>query len=240
MARGLAEREVFQTTLRKGRSNEGVYYYVHWANLQVYLHTRPYDDTNLHQGCGDVGAAAARCRKQQRVVRIQSFVASGLRRLGCIKDRVTLKYLGVASFDAVIQHIEAKMHRHNTQHPEDTQMTFDTIQLDHIKLVQSFALDMNHYSNLQPMLAQANLSKSAKWSSADERFWRTNIYLNAVFTEMYSTHTSPQTLHRQRSLQKRDPVAFAVRKQECRRKSSRHMGIMPKNAGGSTMTMHAI
>jgi len=151
----------------------------------VHLHTRPYDDTNLHQGCGDVSAAAARCQKQQGVVRIQSFVASGLLRLGCIKDRMMLKYLGVASVDAVIQHIEAKMHRHNTQHPEDTQMTFDTIQLDHIKLVQSFALDMNPYTNLQPMLAQANLSKSAKWSSADERFWRTNIHLNAGFTEMF-------------------------------------------------------
>jgi len=236
MAIGLAEREVFQTTLRKGRSNEGVYYYVHWANLQVHLHTRPYDDTNLHQGCGDVSAAAARCRKQQGVVRIQSFVASGLLRLGCIKDRMTLKYLGVASVDAAIQHIEAKMHRHNTQHPEDTQMTFDTIQLDHIKLVQSFALDMNPYTNLQPMLPVQECQVVERRREVLEDKYPPQCW----FHGNVSTHTLPQTLNRQRSLQKRDTVAFAVRKQEFRRKLSRHMDIMPKNAGGTTMTMHAI
>jgi len=223
MARVLTEHEVYQTKLRKGRSNEGVYYYVHWAKMQAHLQAQPYDEAMLHLQRVDKAIVEAWCRKQQNVVQIRSFVASGPKRLGCIKDCTTLKYLGAASFDAAIQHIEVKMQKYNTQHPHDTQVTFDTVQLDHIKPVQSFALDMNHYTNLQPMLAQANLSKSCKWSSADESFWKTNIHRYAGFTEMYDpADTLPQTLNIHKGgLQKRNPAAFAVRKQECRSQIAR-------------------
>jgi len=105
MLRGFTERQPLQNTLVKGRSNEGVYYYVHWAKLQAHLGAQPYDDTTLGVGDERAQLARARCQRQQSVMRILSFVACGLRRLGCIKDRMTLKYLGAVSFDSVIQHI---------------------------------------------------------------------------------------------------------------------------------------
>jgi hypothetical protein len=160
-------------------------------------------------------------------MRIRSFVASGLMRLGCVKDRTTLKYLGATSFDTVIEHIETKMHNYNTQHPQYTQMTFETMQLDHIKPVQRFALDMNHYTNLQPMLAEANMSKSARWSSTDDMFWKANIHHNANFAEIYLAHTPPSNLDSRVSLKKRDPAAFAVKKQKYRMTLASHMGIAP-------------
>jgi hypothetical protein len=97
--------------------------------------------------------------------------------------------LGVTSFDTVIKHIETKMHNYNIEHPEDTQMSLENMQLDHIKPVQRFALDMNHYTNLQPMLAKDNMSKGASWSSTDETFWKANIHHKADFTQIYTTHT---------------------------------------------------
>ena len=229
--RGLTERDAFQSTLTKGRSNEGVYYFVRWAQLQAHLQTHTHDKVEVSTLLGKSesvgGVARGQCRRRHSLMRIRSFVASGLKRLGCVKDRTTLKYLGVTSFDTVIKHIETKMHNYNTQHPEDTQMTFENMQLDHIRPVQRFALDMNHYTNLQPMLADANLSKSAKWSSTDEMFWKANIHHNAAFTEIYQTYTPPSTLDSRASLKERDPVAFALKKQEYRMKLARHMGITP-------------
>jgi len=128
-------------------------------------------------------------RRQNLIIRIRSFVAGGLRRLGCVKEQTTLKYLGVTSFDTVIKHIETKMHNYNIEHPEDTQMSLENMQLDHIKPVQRFALDMNHYTNLQPMLAKDNMSKGASWSSTDETFWKANIQHKADFTQIYTPHT---------------------------------------------------
>jgi len=168
-----------------------------------------------------VGVARARCQRQQSLIRIRSFVASGLKRVGCAKDRTTLKYLGADSFDTVIQHIETKMRNYNALCPEDTQMTFQNMQLDHIRPVQRFALDMNHYTNLQPMMAEANLCKSARWSSADEIFWKTHIHHNADFAEMYPPH-------KRASLKQRDPAAFAVKKQKYRMALAKHFGMMPK------------
>ena len=222
-----------QNTLVKGRSHEGVFYYVHWAKLHAHLEAKPYDNTTLGVGDERAQLARARCQRQQSVMRIRSFVACGLRRLGCIKDKTTLKYLGAASFDAVIQHIETKMHAYNVKHPKDTQMSLETVQLDHIKPVHRFALDMNHYTNLQPMLPEANLYKSARWSSADERFWEANIHHNAGFTEIYTAHTPPSELRQQASMRERDPLAFARKKQEYRVKLARYMGIVPNTSRGA-------
>jgi len=117
-------------------------------------------------------------------------VNPGLRRLGCDKEHRTLRYLGAESFDAVVEHIEAKMDNYNSQHQGGTQMSFMNIELDHIKPVQRFALEMSHYTNMQPMLREANRGKGARWTDADETFWRAHIQQDAGFTDIY-THTMP-------------------------------------------------
>jgi len=232
--RGLTEMDALQCTLTKGRSKEGVYYYVHWRKLQVHLESDTDEDSKLielpgasasgwHEAlCGEtsrVGVTRADCQRQQSVQRIRSFVACGLKRLGCVKDRTTLKYLGADCFDTVIKHIETKMRNYNAIHPEDTQMRFQNMQLHHIRPVQRFALDMNHYTNLQPMLAEANLCKSAKWSSIHEIFWKTHIQHNADFATIYPALG-------QTSMRQRDPVAFAIKKNKYRMALARHFGVM--------------
>ena len=64
-------------------------------------------------------------------------------------------------------------------------MTFDNIELDHIKPVQRFASEMTHYTNLQPLLAAVNRSKSDKWTPEDESFWRANIQFQPGFAGIY-------------------------------------------------------
>ena len=160
--RRLTEIDALQCILKKGRSN----YNVHWGKLQAHMESDTDEDdksvdaqesarSGWQEGlCGEssrVGVARAPWQREQSVKRIRSFVACGLKRVGCAKDRTTLKYLGVDCFDTVIKHIETKMRNYNALCPEDTQMTFQNMQLDHIRRVQRFALDMNHYTNLQPM-----------------------------------------------------------------------------------------
>ena len=118
--------------------------------------------------------------------RIRSFVSSGLQRIGCVKDGKTLKYLGVKSFETVTDHIQKKMDCYNSHQMGKEQMSFANIQLDHIKPVQSFALDLCHYTNLQPLLKEANGQKSAKWADVDELFWRTNIQHQPDFTSTFT------------------------------------------------------
>ena len=126
---------------------------------------------------------------QRKHARIRSFVNPGLRRVGCEKDGRTLKYLGAASFDAVVCHIQAKMDIYNTQNPGSTQMSFHNVELDHIKPVQQFGLEMCHYTNIQPMLKEANRSKGGKWSEVDETFWKTHILYQHAFTDIYAPPT---------------------------------------------------
>ena len=64
----------------------------------------------------------------------------------------------------------------------EIQMNWDNIHIDHIKPVNSFNLDDEeeflsccHYTNLQPLLAEINLSKNCKWSEKDNLFWNQNI-----------------------------------------------------------------
>jgi len=117
--------------------------------------------------------------------RIRSVVSSGLHRAGCVKNGKTLKYLGANSYDMVIDHIQKKIDYYNAQHVGKKQMSFENIELDHIKPVQRFALEMSHYKNLQPLFKKANLSKSAKWTDIDETFWRANIQHQHDFTDIY-------------------------------------------------------
>jgi len=74
---------------------------------------------------------------------------------------------------------------YNAKNPQDLQMTFDNIDIDHIKPVKAFRDEINHYTNLQPLLPAINRIKKAKWSPNDEVFWSENIKNNADYTEIY-------------------------------------------------------
>ena len=61
-------------------------------------------------------------------------------------------------------------------------MDFSNIHIDHIKPISKFNLDDEeefldccHYTNLQPLLIQYNLSKNNKWTDEDNIFWNENI-----------------------------------------------------------------
>jgi len=54
--------------------------------------------------------------------------------------------------------------------PQSVQMTFDNIHIDHIKPARAFADEINHYTNLQPLLPSMNMRKFAKWSQEDDGF----------------------------------------------------------------------
>jgi len=191
-------KEIRRAALEGGMGNLSV------ANIDMYvwnLHSlKPYMPSKIVDGkkkqdrgfkyirCGCHGEAlqaGQSARPAHKHARIRSFVSSGLRRIGCTKNAKTLKYLGVDTFDTVTQHIQHKMDCYNTQHPDGAQMTFDNIELDHIKPVQRFASEMNHYTNLQPLLAAVNRSKSDKWTPDDESFWRANIQFQPGFADIY-------------------------------------------------------
>lgn len=79
----------------------------------------------------------------------------------------------------------------------DTKMTFDNIHFDHIKPVRAFKLEDKteigkcvHYTNMQPLLAQDNLTKSGTWSEIDEDFWCKNIIHNPNFLDIYMPNTN--------------------------------------------------
>jgi len=131
------------------------------------------------------GGSQAKSEKYKHI-RIRSSVSCALKRIGCVKDGKTLKYLGVKSFETVKDHIQKKMDYYNSHNMGKTQMSFANIEIDHIKPVQSFTLDMCHYTNLQPLLKEENIQKSAKWADVDQLFWMTNIQHQPDFNCIYT------------------------------------------------------
>jgi hypothetical protein len=131
-----------------------------------------------------------------KIARIRSSVAGGLRRVGTVKSRKTLEYLGVDSFDCFINNMQGKMDRYNLLNPEGVQMTWDNIQIDHIKPAKAFGDEINHFTNLQPLLPVMNARKKAHWSKQDEVFWRENIQNHTDYIDIYTeTHIQNTTLH---------------------------------------------
>jgi hypothetical protein len=60
-------------------------------------------------------------------------------------------------------------------------MTWDNIHIDHIKPISRFDLSdpeqflqCCHWTNLQPLLAEDNLTKHNKWTDKDEEEWQRN------------------------------------------------------------------
>ena len=95
------------------------------------------------------------------------------------KTKPSIEYLG-CSAEYFIEYFKKKMDNFNQF--SEIEMTWDNIHIDHIKPVSSFNLDDEeeflsccHYTNLQPLLAEVNQSKSSKWTENDEVFWNENI-----------------------------------------------------------------
>jgi hypothetical protein len=89
-----------------------------------------------------------------------------------VKTKHSIEYLGCDS-EYFVEHIKRKM---------IYGMSFQNIHLDHIKPVSKFVLNNHddflaccHYSNLQPLLVNENLSKGNRWTEENEKFWKENI-----------------------------------------------------------------
>ena len=105
------------------------------------------------------------------------------------KELHSIEYLGSSAEDFV-KYLQKKIDIYNMTNMTD--MTFKNIQLDHIKPISKFDLnDKNvlleccNYTNFQPLFATDNLNKSNKWTDKDEVFWRTNIFNNPDYTDIY-------------------------------------------------------
>lgn len=88
------------------------------------------------------------------------------------KNRGTNEYIGCDKV-FLFNHIKSQM---------KDNMTFKNIHIDHIKPISKFDLTKEeeikkcfHWSNLQPLLIEDNLSKSNKWSDKEEEHWKNNI-----------------------------------------------------------------
>jgi hypothetical protein len=89
-----------------------------------------------------------------------------------VRTRPSIEYLGCTA-EYFHDYLKSKM---------TEGMTFENIQIDHIKPISVFDLanhddflDCCHYSNLQPLFAFDNKSKSNRWTDIDEAFWVENI-----------------------------------------------------------------
>ena len=118
---------------------------------------------------------------------------NALKRGGQVKDRPTLDYYDVETFQEVRDALQLKMDSHNRLWPSN-QINFDNFVIDHIRPVAEFKrcnVDADwpllyHITNMQPLLSTANGSKSGKWNSDCEDFWRTNIIHKPDFHEIYN------------------------------------------------------
>jgi DNA repair exonuclease SbcCD ATPase subunit len=79
-------------------------------------------------------------------------------------------------------YLQYKIDSYNQNDLNEIKMDFQNIHIDHIKPINKFNLDDDddfnsccHYSNLQPLLIKDNLSKNAKWSDEDNKYWLENI-----------------------------------------------------------------
>lgn len=104
------------------------------------------------------------------------------------KIKPSIEYLG-CSAEYFIEYFKKKMDNFNEF--SEIEMTWDNIHIDHIKPISSFNLDDEeeflsccHYTNLQPLIAEVNLSKKCKWSDDDDVYWLENIK-NKEYYDIY-------------------------------------------------------
>jgi hypothetical protein len=95
------------------------------------------------------------------------------------KTKSSIEYLGCDA-DYFKDYIQKKMDIYNET--AEVKMDFSNIHIDHIKPISTFNLDDEeefldccNYTNLQPLLANDNLSKFNKWTDDDNKYWNENI-----------------------------------------------------------------
>ena len=95
------------------------------------------------------------------------------------KTKSSIEYLGCDA-EYFIKYFQTKMDKWNETN--DIKMTWENIHIDHIKPVSAFNLDDEeqfldccNYTNMQPLLAEDNLSKNNKWSVECDEYWYDNI-----------------------------------------------------------------
>lgn len=124
---------------------------------------------------------------------MRSRLLSGLKTTGIEKEKKTVEYLGT-SFNDVKDRLQKKMELWNSTHDDIEHMTWSNTVIDHIKPLNcakenhpyhSPIQHLTHHTNLQPLLKVDNLRKAAKWSSAADAYWRSNIYLNESYDAIF-------------------------------------------------------
>ena len=104
------------------------------------------------------------------------------------KTKPSIEYLG-CSAEYFIEYFKKKMNKFNLF--SEIEMTWDNIHIDHIKPVSVFDLDNEdeflnccNYTNLQPLIAEINLSKHNKWNDISNDFWLNNI-IDKEYLDIY-------------------------------------------------------
>ena len=104
------------------------------------------------------------------------------------KTKPSISYLN-CSVEYFIEYFQKKMN--NWNETNEVKMNWDNIHIDHIKPVTAFNLDDEnefldccHYTNMQPLLAEDNLSKSCKWTDENDLYWCNNI-INKEYFDIY-------------------------------------------------------
>ncbi|NDB55226.1 hypothetical protein EB169_05285 [archaeon] len=141
--------------------------------------------------CRDCGGASicehnrrrSQCKECNLALYLISLQRKQIRRCFKIsnleKTNPSIDYLG-CDMKYFMEYFQKKMDLFNKF--SDIEMTWDNIHIDHIKPISSFNLDDEdefldccHYTNMQPLLVEINLSKSCKWTDKNEEFWLNNI-----------------------------------------------------------------
>jgi len=104
------------------------------------------------------------------------------------KTKSSIEYLGCDA-DYFIEYMKKKMDIWNKTN--EVKMNWDNIHIDHIKPITAFNLndeneflDCCNYTNMQPLLAEDNLTKHNKWTDEDNLYWNENI-INKEYLNIY-------------------------------------------------------
>ena len=131
---------------------------------------------------------------------LRNAARSAITRGGDVKDRPTLDYYGVETFQELKDFLQLKMDHHNRKWPLKDKISFDNFALDHIRPIAEFnrcdvAADSAlayHFTNLQPLLPPDNAFKSDKWNSECEDYWRAHIIHKPDYHEIFNPFQETQ------------------------------------------------
>ena len=129
------------------------------------------------------------CNIQLYLIQLQrSQLRNCLKNTNIKKTKPSISYLN-CSVEYFVEYFEKKMDIWNETN--EVKMNWGNIHIDHIKPVNAFNLDDEnefldccHYTNMQPLLAKDNLSKSCKWTDENDLYWCNNI-INKEYFDIY-------------------------------------------------------